>query len=90
MATYDYMCEQCESLTEVKHGMLEEPSIICEECSGTMHKTFITPPACNLGWDNQAAGNADRYWGNKPIIDINIGNDDGSTTVIPSKDSDYK
>lgn len=42
MATYDYRCGWCLIIREEKHGMMEEPEIICNECLGTMKK-YIGP-----------------------------------------------
>lgn len=70
MPTYDYMCSTCESVSERVHGMNEAPEYLCSACGTKLRKTFLTAPACNLGWDNQAAGNAGKYWGTKPIKSI--------------------
>lgn len=77
MATYDYRCSGCDDITEQRHGMNEEPELSCKLCGERLHKTFITAPACNLGWDNQAAGNANKYWGTTPLVDISCPPGDG-------------
>ena len=39
--TYDYKCDECSSIYEVKHGMNESPDLTCETCGhGKMHKHF--------------------------------------------------
>lgn len=40
MATYDYECPKCGTLEEVKHGMLETPSLVCDVCSTKLKKTI--------------------------------------------------
>ena len=48
MATYDYKCDECSSVYEVKHGMNESPELTCETCGkGKMHK-HLTAASCNI------------------------------------------
>lgn len=32
MAKYDYCCGVCESIQEERHGMNEEPIVLCKKC----------------------------------------------------------
>ncbi len=47
MATYDYRCDNCGVIKEVKHGMTEDPEVICPICLGFM-KRYLTPAGCNI------------------------------------------
>lgn len=38
MATYLYQCPSDGNEIEVKHGMNEEPTIVCEVCEGKMER----------------------------------------------------
>lgn len=38
MANYTYECLDCTNQTDVSHGMLEEPTIECDECGALMIK----------------------------------------------------
>jgi len=50
--TYDYACEKCHIIKEIRHKMSENPEIICEEC-GSIMKKLISAPSFILkgeGW----------------------------------------
>lgn len=47
MATYDYKCEDCDTIREVGHSMMEQPLVHCRKCLGVMHKHF-TADSCNI------------------------------------------
>ena len=47
MATYDYRCDRCDVVKEEKHGMMEDPEIICPICLGFMRK-YLTSAGCNI------------------------------------------
>jgi len=32
MPTYEYECNDCKRITEVFHGIFEQPSVVCEHC----------------------------------------------------------
>jgi len=61
----------------------------CSVCQSPLKRIFVCAPQVALGWDAQAAGNADKYWGKTPLIDMHFDNDDGTHTVIPSEGSDF-
>lgn len=42
MATYLYACEKDGHEIEVKHGMNEDPEIICDVCEGVMKKKLTS------------------------------------------------
>lgn len=70
MPKYDYECLTCSRLQEVQHSMTDSPKIMCKECGSDCVKVILSVPACNMGWSMQAAGNAKKYWGSKPLVDI--------------------
>ncbi|MGD9382192.1 MAG: zinc ribbon domain-containing protein [Candidatus Thorarchaeota archaeon] len=38
MATYEYICDACGLIREVKHSMTLTPEIACNSCGNIMHK----------------------------------------------------
>ena len=89
MPSYDYQCPKCSKIEEHVHRMSEEPEYLC--CDDVvMKKVILSAPMTNMGWDMQAAGNASKYWGSKPIRDIKFDNADGSTTIIAGENSDFQ
>ena len=86
MPTYDFHCNKCDIPYQMVVKMSEYDNLVkrlvCDKCHTKLDRVFLTAPLVNLGWDNQAAGNGNKYWGTKPIVPISIGNQDGSTTVI--------
>ena len=44
MPTYDYQCEKCGRVYEVRQSFSDAPMTKCEACSGKVHKLF-SPPA---------------------------------------------
>lgn len=45
MPTYDYICKSCNSKHEVRHGIHEEPHVVCDNCGkDTMEKLITVPP----------------------------------------------
>ena len=41
---YNYECTSCKLIEEVKHGMNENPKIVCEICGREMHKKINDTP----------------------------------------------
>lgn len=96
LPTYTFECVKCEApyhlVLKISEFCQVKPWLVCDKCipQSPLKQVHLSAPATNLGWDHQAAGNANKYWGNKPIVDINIPNNDGSNTVIPAgSNSDY-
>ncbi|MFN2459658.1 MAG: FmdB family zinc ribbon protein [Candidatus Velthaea sp.] len=40
MPLYDYRCQQCDAVTEVRHGFKETHSAPCAACGGTLRRVF--------------------------------------------------
>ncbi len=40
MPIYEYQCEQCATVTDVKHGFKETVSESCPKCGGTLKRLF--------------------------------------------------
>ncbi len=38
MPIYEYICEDCEKLTEAMQRITESPLTVCPQCSGTLRK----------------------------------------------------
>jgi putative FmdB family regulatory protein len=89
MATYDYECRTCGIITEHIHSMSAAPQIICDACGDECSKVILSAPAAAIDYRHQAVPNGKKYWGSVPLKDIVCKNDDGSTTIIPKKNSDY-
>lgn len=45
MPTYTYECKCCNTITEVKHGMLEDPTISCKSCGEETTRVILSAPA---------------------------------------------
>jgi len=37
---YEYECESCASVTDIKHGFKETPSEVCPKCGGHLKRVF--------------------------------------------------
>jgi putative FmdB family regulatory protein len=44
MAMYEYVCEPCDIVREVRHGMSERPSVPCTECGMPMERSLGATP----------------------------------------------
>lgn len=40
MPLYEYQCEKCGSVADVRHGFDETPALTCEKCDGPMARQF--------------------------------------------------
>lgn len=38
MPFYDYACDSCGNITEIRHEMSDQPTINCPQCASIMHK----------------------------------------------------
>ena len=36
--TYEYMCDNCKTITEKKHSMKEQPKFICVDCGAKLRQ----------------------------------------------------
>jgi putative FmdB family regulatory protein len=57
--TYTYKCSKCKHIQEVKHGMLEQPEIICKECGNLITEKIIVYPPRTMKlspWKNRYNG----------------------------------
>jgi len=66
MPTYDYMCEKCARVFEIRHGFDERAPDTCpaENCDGTLRRVFSPPTIIfkGSGWhvtDYGRNGNGD-------------------------------
>jgi putative FmdB family regulatory protein len=55
---YDYACEACGAVVELRHGVNESPSATCAACGGPVRRVF-TVPRVNVG--NTSSATAARY-----------------------------
>lgn len=44
MPTYDYQCDGCESIFEVKHGYHDEPELECPDCGSSSFTKLLNTP----------------------------------------------
>ncbi len=40
MPIYEYQCEKCGTVTDIKHGFKETTSEACPKCGGTLKRLF--------------------------------------------------
>ncbi len=40
MPIYEYECESCATVTDIKHGFKETPSAVCPKCGGHLKRVF--------------------------------------------------
>jgi len=55
MPVYDFKCEACDSVVEMRMATSEDPVPTCNQCGGLMTKVW-TPPAVIFrggGWGGQ-------------------------------------
>lgn len=50
MPLYDYQCQQCRNVFEVRHGMTFSGKVLCPACAGTEADKLISAPASVLDW----------------------------------------
>jgi len=55
---YDYACEACGAVVELRHSVDESPSATCAGCGGPLTRLF-TVPRVNVG--NHSSAAAARY-----------------------------
>lgn len=61
MPTYEYRCNSCEEITEIFHGMNEEPRKVCPECGENALTRIIGTPDWILkgqGWARDGYSNS--------------------------------
>ena len=58
MPAYDYACEACSAVVELRHRVDESPSATCAACGGPLTRLF-TVPRVNVG--NHSSAAAARY-----------------------------
>jgi putative FmdB family regulatory protein len=44
MPLYDYRCEKCHKVTEIRHGFNEANTQPCAECGGELKRVFNPAP----------------------------------------------
>ena len=44
MPLYDYNCDPCDDTVEVRHGINEDPAVLCEKCEGPMERLISVVP----------------------------------------------
>lgn len=42
MPTYEYGCKSCGFVTEIRHGMKEEPVVVCDQCESKQTERLIS------------------------------------------------
>ena len=55
---YDYVCEACGAVVELRHSINESPSATCAACGGPLRR-LCTVPRLNVG--NRSSATAARY-----------------------------
>jgi putative FmdB family regulatory protein len=58
MPTYEYECEPCRVIYEVRHGMHDPPPTSCPRCEGAVRRLISTP---NLNLANLASPTEAKY-----------------------------
>ena len=58
MPAYDYACETCGAVVELRHSVNESPSATCTACGGQLRR-LLTVPRVNVG--NRSSPTAARY-----------------------------
>ncbi len=72
MPTYDYKCEKCASIFEIRHGFDEDPEDSCHanDCDGVLRRVFSPPTIIfkGSGWHvtDYGRGNGDRVSSSPP------------------------
>ena len=49
MPSYDYKCNPCSIVREVKHGVNETPIVYCDNCGKPMEKMISAPQVTYKG-----------------------------------------
>lgn len=58
MPLYEYVCDDCQVLYQVRHGMRETPLQTCQRCDGAVKRKFSAP---NLNLRNHSSPTAAKY-----------------------------
>jgi putative FmdB family regulatory protein len=58
LPAYDYACQACDAVVELRHSVNESPSATCAACGGRLRRLF-TMPRVNVG--NHSSATAARY-----------------------------
>jgi len=58
MPLYEYRCDPCRILYQVRHGMNDKPLSTCQQCGGTVRRVFSVP---NLNLDNFSSPTEAKY-----------------------------
>lgn len=84
MPLYLFRCKSCHKEEERLLKIAELDSVTSNCCTSECCQV-IRPVGLSIPYELQGAPNPGKYWGSKPLVDINLQNDDGSTTVIPAE-----
>jgi putative FmdB family regulatory protein len=91
MPTYSYECLRCSRITEKFHSMSESPKVSCSHCSASETvRVILQAPAANIGNINPDAVNSKKYWGSKPIVDINLPTNQAGTKGVQIKGDNFR
>ncbi len=67
MPLYDYKCQQCGKVFEVRHGMTFSGEILCPACAGNETVKLISAPASVLDWRlSESVHNSTRFRSSVP------------------------
>lgn len=58
MPVYEYACEPCRVIYQVRHGMYEAPLQTCQRCGGAVKRLISAP---NLNLDNFSSPTEAKY-----------------------------
>jgi len=58
MPVYEYVCDPCRVIYQVRHGMNDKPLSTCQQCGGTVRRVFSVP---NLNLDNFSSPTETKY-----------------------------
>ena len=81
MPTYDYACDKCKTVWEVRHGMSENPEIECE-CGAIARKCFSPP---NFYFRGNYLLNKQECKKNMDIHAMEVGNDPYKEHRVPGE-----
>jgi putative FmdB family regulatory protein len=62
MPIYDYICQKCRHVFEVRHRMTFDGEVLCPACTGNETTKLISAPASVLDWrQSESVHNSTRF-----------------------------
>jgi putative FmdB family regulatory protein len=93
MPLYDYKCEKCQKVTEVRHGFGESFTDPCPECGGKLNRVFNPAPIVFKGsgfYINDSRGKSQPASKDAAVKDTPAKEESKPAKEAPAKDSAAK